>query len=96
MEKLLPAILKRLGDEEGREWGVAFVGSFCVAIHLLETARVNLVENLAYEMLESVNRGMELGLLGKALEEVEMIVVKQLDWYCTTEFRFLSGLIRRY
>lgn len=95
MENLLPAIMKRLGDEEESELGLAFVGGFCAAIHLLETTRVDLVEDLVYEMLESVNRGKELGFLEKALREVEMIVVKQLGWYCTTEFRFVSGLIRR-
>jgi len=46
-------------------------------------------------MLKSVKRGMELGFLGKALREVETAVVEQLWWYCTTEFRFVLGLISR-
>ena len=98
MENLLPAILKRLGDNEedsSGQWGLAFVGGFCAAVHLLETTRVDLVENLANEMLKSVKRGMELGFLGKALREVETAVVEQLWWYCTTEFRFVLGLISR-
>ncbi|KAG7650717.1 putative non-reducing end alpha-L-arabinofuranosidase [Arabidopsis thaliana] len=98
MDNLLPAILKRLGNKEeesSSQWGLAFVGGFCAAVHLLETTRVDLVENLANEMLKSVKRGMELGFLGKALREVETAVVEQLWWYCTTEFRFVLGLISR-
>ena len=98
MDNLLPAILKRLGNKEeesSSQWGLAFVGGFCAAVHLLETTRVDLVENLANEMLKSVKRGMELGFLGKALREVETAVVEQLWWYCTTEFRFVLGLIQR-
>ncbi|KAL9310809.1 unnamed protein product [Arabidopsis thaliana] len=98
MKNLLPAILKRLGNKEeesSSQWGLAFVGGFCAAVHLLETTRVDLVENLANEMLKSVKRGMELGFLGKALREVETAVVEQLWWYCTTEFRFVLGLISR-
>ncbi|XP_010415145.1 PREDICTED: uncharacterized protein LOC104701192 [Camelina sativa] len=105
MDYLLPAILKRLGNvHEGSgsgsgssssEWGLAFVGGFCAAIHLLETTSVSLVENLVNEMLKSVNRGMELGFLGKALRDVEIAVVQQLWWYCTREFKFVLGFIRR-
>lgn len=95
MENLLPAILKRLSEESSSQWGLAFVSGFCVVVHLLETTRVDLVKNLVYEMLRSVKRGMELGFLWKALREVETVVVKQLGWYCTTEFRFVLGLIRK-
>lgn len=96
MENLLPAILKRLGNvnKGSSQWGLAFVGAFCAAVHLLETTRVDLVENLANEMLKSVNRGMELGFLGKALSDVEIVVVEQLWWYCTKEFRFVLVLIQ--
>ncbi|CAA0318457.1 unnamed protein product [Arabidopsis thaliana] len=96
MKNLLPAILKRLGNKEeesSSQWGLAFVGGFCAAVHLLETTRVDLVENLANEMLKSVKRGMELGFLGEALRDVETAVVGQLWWYCTTEFTFVLGLI---
>ncbi|XP_010474123.1 PREDICTED: uncharacterized protein LOC104753589 [Camelina sativa] len=99
MDNLLPAILKRLGNvHEGSvssQWGLAFMGGFCAAVHLLETTSVALVENLVNEMLKSVNRGMELGFLGKALRDVEIAVVQQLWWYCTTKFRFVLGFIRR-
>ncbi|CAH8257124.1 unnamed protein product [Arabidopsis lyrata] len=91
MENLLPAILKRLNSSQ---WGLAFVGGFCAAVHLLEMTRVALVENLANEMLKSVNRGMELGFLLKALTDLEIAVVEQLWWYCTTEFRFVLGSIK--
>ncbi|KAG7585948.1 Armadillo-type fold [Arabidopsis thaliana x Arabidopsis arenosa] len=98
MENLLPAILKRLGDNEeesSSQWGLAFVGGFCAAVHLLETTRVALVENLASMMLKSVNRRMELGFLLKALRDLEIAIVEQLWWYCTTEFKFVLGLIQR-
>ncbi|CAE5963069.1 unnamed protein product [Arabidopsis arenosa] len=98
MENLLPAILKRLGDNEeesSSQWGLAFVGGFCAAVHLLETTRVALVEKLANEMLKSVNRRMELGFLLKTLRDVEVAIMEQLWWYCSTEFRFVLGLIRR-
>ncbi|XP_010513570.1 PREDICTED: uncharacterized protein LOC104789595 [Camelina sativa] len=101
MDNLLPAILKRLGNvHEGSgssssQWGLAFVGGFCTAVHLLETTSVALVENLVNEMLKSVNRGMELGFLDRALRDVEIAVVQQLWWYCTTEFKFVLGFIRR-
>ncbi|CAN8238313.1 unnamed protein product [Cochlearia groenlandica] len=98
MKRLAPQILKRLSvveEIEDREWSLAFIGGFCAAVQLLETTRVDLVEDLAYEMLESVNRGMKIGLLVRALQEVEVVVMKQLCWYCSNEFRFVSGLVRR-
>ncbi|KAG7589032.1 Armadillo-type fold [Arabidopsis suecica] len=98
MENLLPEILKRLGDnkeESSSQWGLAFVGGFCAAVHLLETTRVALVEKLASMMLKSVNRRMELGFLLKALRDLEIAIVEQLWWYCSAEFRFVLGFIRR-
>ena len=44
---------------------------------------------------ELVEREMEVGIVRRAFRDVETIVKKQLEWYSTSQYRFVKGLLWR-
>ncbi|CAL9224636.1 unnamed protein product [Arabidopsis halleri] len=103
MDNLYQKIIKRL-DPPGEVlvdnscWVLAFTGAFCAAIHLIEDpGYANAVSEIAYKMIDSVKeiveREMEVGLVRRAFRDVEIIVNEQLEWYSTSEYKLVKGLL---
>ncbi|CAA7036346.1 unnamed protein product [Microthlaspi erraticum] len=105
IENLLPEITTRLNPPrellvDNSCWVLAFVGGFCAAIHLLEfTSYAGSVKEISDQMIgsvgELVERGMEVGLVRRALRDLESVVKKQVEWYDANEYRFCKTLLRR-
>ncbi|VVA93734.1 unnamed protein product [Arabis nemorensis] len=105
MEKLLPEISSRLNPPsevlvDNSEWVLAFTGAFCGVIHLLDTDnQAESVKEIAYKMIDSVRelveRGMEVGLVRRAFRDVESIVMKDVEWFGSSEYKFVKGMLWR-
>ncbi|CAA7055757.1 unnamed protein product [Microthlaspi erraticum] len=107
IESLIPEISSRLkppGDllvvVDERCWSAAFVGAFCVVVHLVEIRdRVETVKEVLFSMVgsvrELVERRMEVEFVMRAFKDVESIVKKQMSWYSTGEYRVVKGLLWR-
>ncbi|XP_010440850.1 PREDICTED: uncharacterized protein LOC104724101 [Camelina sativa] len=103
MEKLIPDIITGL-DPPGELlvdnscWVLAFTGALCAATHMIDDY-VDAVKDIALKMVDSVGklveREMEVGFVRRAFRDAETIVKKQLEWYGTSEYRFLKGLLWR-
>ncbi|KAG7543609.1 Armadillo-type fold, partial [Arabidopsis thaliana x Arabidopsis arenosa] len=103
MDNLYQEIIERLAPPgevlvDNSCWVFAFTGAFCAAIHLIEDpGYANAVSEIAYKMIDSVKeiveRGMEVGLVRRAFRDVEIIVKEQLEWYSTSEYKFVKGLL---
>ncbi|KAG7611053.1 hypothetical protein ISN44_As05g031730 [Arabidopsis suecica] len=105
MEKLFPEIITRLDPPtvllvDNSCWVLVFRGAFCAAIHLIEDpGYAKYVKEIAHKMIDSirelVEREMEVGIVRRAFRDVETIVKKQLEWYSTSQYRFVKGLLWR-
>ncbi|KAG7543614.1 Armadillo-type fold [Arabidopsis thaliana x Arabidopsis arenosa] len=105
MEKLFPEIITRLDPPtellvDNSCWVLVFKGAFCAAIHLIEDlGYAKSVKEIAHKMIDSikelVGREMEVGLVRRAFRDVESIVKKQLEWYSTSQYKFVKGLLWR-
>ncbi|EOA16549.1 hypothetical protein CARUB_v10004708mg [Capsella rubella] len=105
MENLFPQIITSLDPPgyllvDNSCWVLAFTGAFCAATQLIEGPGYgDAVKEIAHKMIDSVRelveRGMEVGLVRRAFTDVETIVNKQLEWYMTSEYKFLKGLLWR-
>lgn len=103
VNSLLPEIMRRLNKPGGELllvdngcWVLAFVGGFCVAVHLLEVyagSAEEIVEKMVDSARELVGRGMEVGVVRRALRDVERIVKKQVEWYGGNDYSFLKALL---
>ncbi|CAL9224629.1 unnamed protein product [Arabidopsis halleri] len=105
MENLFPEIITRLNPPtellvDNSCWVLVFRGGFCAAIHLIEDpGYAKSVKEIAHKMIDSVKelveREMEVGLVRRAFRDVESIVKKQLEWYSTSQYKFVKGLLWR-
>ncbi|VVB15193.1 unnamed protein product [Arabis nemorensis] len=105
MESLLPEISTRLNPPkevlvDNSCWVLAFTGAFCAIVHSIEIpSHAKSVKEIAYKMVDSVRelveRGMEVGLVRRAFRDVENIVKKQLEWFGTSDFKFVKGMLWR-
>ncbi|CAH8276400.1 unnamed protein product [Arabidopsis lyrata] len=105
MENLFLKIITRLDPPrellvDNSSWVLAFMGGFCLAIHLIEmSSKAESVKEIAHKMIDSirelVGREMEVGVVRRAFRDVESIVKKQLEWYSTSQYKFLKGLLWR-
>ncbi|XP_023634811.1 uncharacterized protein LOC17878359 isoform X2 [Capsella rubella] len=81
-------------------WVWAFTGAFCAAVHLIEIPScAETVKEIAHNMIDSVRklveRDMEVGFVRRAFRDVERILCKQLEWYSTSQYKLLKGLLWR-
>ncbi|CAB78695.1 hypothetical protein [Arabidopsis thaliana] len=91
MENLFLEIITRLDPPrellvDNSSWVLAFMGGFCLAIHLIEmSSKAESVKEIAHKMIDSIRelmeREMEVGLVKRGFRDVESIVKKQLEWY---------------
>ncbi|CAE6192716.1 unnamed protein product [Arabidopsis arenosa] len=105
MENLFLEIITRLEPPrellvDNSSWVLAFMGGFCLAIHLIEmSSKAESVKEIAHKMIDSirelVERKKEVGLVRRAFRDVESIVKKQMEWYSTSQYKFLKGLLWR-
>ncbi|OAO97736.1 hypothetical protein AXX17_AT4G19410 [Arabidopsis thaliana] len=105
MENLFLEIITRLDPPrellvDNSSWVLAFMGGFCLAIHLIETSsKAESVKEIAHKMIDSIRelmeREMEVGLVKRGFRDVESIVKKQLEWYSTSQYKFIKGLLWR-
>ncbi|CAH8352629.1 unnamed protein product [Eruca vesicaria subsp. sativa] len=83
--------LELLCYQEYNVAGSAFVGAFCVAIHLLERTRyTESVKEVLDEMVslvrDPVGRGMKVRLVRRDFRDLERIMKKLVDWYDANEY----------
>ncbi|EOA15388.1 hypothetical protein CARUB_v10006397mg [Capsella rubella] len=106
IEKLFPKIITRLDPPptellvDNSCWVWAFTGAFCAAVHLIEIPScAETVKEIAHNMIDSVRklveRDMEVGFVRRAFRDVERILCKQLEWYSTSQYKLLKGLLWR-
>ncbi|KAL9812289.1 putative non-reducing end alpha-L-arabinofuranosidase [Arabidopsis thaliana] len=105
MDSLYQEIITRLDPPrevlvDNSCWVFAFTGGFCAAVRLIEDPGYgDDVSEIAYKMINSVKelveRGMEVGLVRRAFRDVEIIVKDQLEWYSTSEYKLVKGLLWR-
>ncbi|CAN8284416.1 unnamed protein product [Cochlearia groenlandica] len=105
-ESLVPEIKKRLNPPSDSSvdnncWVLAFVGAFCAAMHLVEITGYNgkapkeVEDKMLDSVRELVGRGMEVGIVRRALRDIESIVMKQREWFSNSGYMFLEDFVEK-